>query len=535
VNPRLAQVTARLRALVAGFTPGQRGVVIVAGLGLILGAVALTQWMAQPTWTPLFSQLSGTDANAIVEQLRADNVQYQLVDGGTTVLVPQAQVYDLRVSLAGKGLPGNDAGSGWSIVDKQGMTATDFQQNIAFQRALEGELSKTLGAMTGVKTAIVHLAIPKKDVFATAQDKTTASVLLQLAPGTSLTRAQIRSVTHLVAGSVPSLDPSDVTLTDANGNLLSTREDGTSGAVSAANDADQQTALFEDRQSMKLQQMLDQALGPGHAIVRVNAQLDFSAKDSTSELYVSSPSPLTLSEATNLEQYNGAGSAAGGPLGVPSPSLSPVAGSAGAGAYLKQGRTANFGVGKVVTNEKAAPGSVQRLTVSVVLDAKTAGPADPTKVQAVQAMATQALGIDAKRGDLVTVTSLPFDTTTAAAAQKELAAQQSAAQLGQYLDLGKKAGLVLAAIVVGLILLRRSKNNAPTVKATASDVSEGVLVPSRMDAIGSDSVTAIEGAAEQASPVLERERLRDEVAEFVDSQPDDIAQLVQGWLGQKSS
>ncbi len=535
MNPRLTPVVSRMRSLLAGFTPGQRGVVIVAGLGVILGAVALTQWMAQPTWTPLFSQLSGTDANAVVEQLRADNVQYQLVDGGTTVLVPQVQVYDLRVSLAGKGLPGNDAGSGWSIVDKQGLTATDFQQNIAFQRALEGELSKTLGAMTGVKTAIVHLAIPKKDVFATAQDKTTASVLLQLAPGTSLTRAQIRSVTHLVAGSVPSLDPSDVTLTDANGNLLSTREDGTAGAVSAANDADQETALFEDRQSAKLQQMLDRALGPGHAIVRVNAQLDFSAKDSTSELYVNSPSPLTLSEATSLEQYNGAGSAAGGPLGVPSPSLTPVAGSAGAGAYVKTGKTANYGVGKVVTNEKAAPGSVQRLTVSVVLDAKAAGPADAAKTTAVQAMATQALGLDAKRGDTVTVSSLPFDTTAATAAQKELAAQQSAAQLSQYLDLGKKAGLILVAVVVGLILIRRTRKNAPTVQASASDLSEGVLMPSRVDAIGSDQVAAIGGTTVPESPVLERERLRDEVADFVDSQPDDIAQLVQGWLAQGSS
>jgi len=535
VNPRVAQLLARMRSLVSGFTPGQRGVVIVAGLGVILGAVALTQWMAQPTWTPLFSQLSGTDANAIVEQLRADNVQYQLVDGGTTVLVPQAQVYDLRVSLAGKGLPGNDAGSGWSIVDKQGMTATDFQQNIAYQRALEGELAKTLGAMTEVKTAIVHLAIPKKDVFATAQDKTTASVLLQLAPGTSLSRAQIRSVTHLVAGSVPSLDPSDVTLTDSNGNLLSTREDGTSGNVNAANDADQQTALFEDRQAAKLQQMLDQALGAGHAIVKVNAQLDFAAKDSTSELYVASPSPLTLSEATNLEQYNGAGTAAGGPLGVSSPSLSPVAGSPGAGAYLKQGRTANYGVGKVVTNEKAAPGAIQRLTVSVVLDAKASGPADPTKVSAVTAMATQALGIDVKRGDTVTVSSLPFDTTAAAAAQKELASQQSAAQMAQYLDLGKKAGMILAAIVVGFILLRRTKKDATTVQASASDLSEGVLMPARVDAIGAEKLAALEAALDEHNPVLERERLRDEVAEFVDSQPDDIAQLVQGWLGQKSS
>jgi len=173
--------------------------------------------------------------------------------------------------------------------------------------------------------------------------------------------------------------------------------------------------------------------------------------------------------------------------------------------------------------------------VSVVLDAKTLGAADSAKVTAIQAMATQALGIDAKRGDLVTVSSLPFDTSAATAAQKELTAQQSSAQMAQYIDLGKKAGMILAAIVVGFILLRRTKNNAPTVQASASDLSEGVLMPARVDAIGAEKLAALEAALDEHDPVIERERLRDEVAEFVDSQPDDIAQLVQGWLGQKSS
>jgi len=206
------------------------GVGPVLAVGLVVVAVVLTRFAAQPTWTPLFSNLSGGDANAVVEQLKTQGVQYQLSNGGSTVLVPQSQVYDLRVALAGKNLPAGDSG-GWSLLDQQGMTSTDFQQNVAYQRAMEGELGKTLQAMTGVQTAIVHLAIPKKDVFTSDTDVPTASVLLALKPGATVAQGQVRSVMHLVAGSVPGLKPSDVTVTDAAGKMLSTREDGAAGAA----------------------------------------------------------------------------------------------------------------------------------------------------------------------------------------------------------------------------------------------------------------------------------------------------------------
>jgi flagellar M-ring protein FliF len=525
----------RGRRLVSGFTAGQRAMVVVAVLALVLGAVALTRWVAQPTWTTLYSQLSPTDASAVVDQLQAQNVQYQLVGGGTTILVPQSQVYSVRVTLAGKGLPANDGGSGWSILDKQGMTATDFQQNTAYQRALEGELAKTLGAMTGVKAAIVHLAIPKKDVFTTVADKPTAAVLLQLTPGTTLSRQQVRSVTQLVAGSVPGLDPSNVTLTDGNGNLLSTPTDAGSGAASMANDADQQTALFEDRMNTKVQQMLDSVLGPGHAVVKVNAELNFDATDVTSENYVSSPGATPLSEATSVETYGGGSAPAGGALGVVSPT--PLGGSPGASGYYKADRTVNYGIGKIVTNDKKAPGAVKRLSVAVVLDSSVKG-TTPTQVEA---LVKEAAGIVQARGDTVKVDSLAFSKDAADAAAKELAAQQKAEQTAQYIDLGKKAGLVLLAIVAGIIMMRRNKKAGDEAKvtATASDLQDGILMPAQLDAIGSDvkALTAEGAPLEIAIPetVLERERLRDEVSGLVDSQPDEMAALVQGWLSERKA
>jgi flagellar M-ring protein FliF len=536
VNPRVGQGMARARSLMAGFTPGQRGVILVAVAALVLGVVALTRWVAQPSWTPLYSQLSGTDASAVVTQLQADNVPYQLADGGGTVLVPQSQVYDLRVSLAGKNLPADDAGSGWSILDKQGLTATDFQQNVAYQRAMETELGKTLGAMTGVKSAVVHLAIPKRDIFSTTTDRPTAAVLLSLTPGTTLSRTQVQSVTHMVGGSVPNLDPADVTVTDQKGTLLSSRNAGAAGAADRASEADNQTALFEDRQAGKLQAMLDQVLGAGHAVVKVTAQLSFDTKSTTSEHFVApSPSLPPLSQSTSVETYGAGAAGAGGVLGVPTPSA--VAGANGSGGYGKSQSTVNNAIGKEVTNEQAAPGSIQRLNVSVVLDQTTTKSADVNKVLK---LVTTAAGIDATRGDAIQVDQLPFDTTTSVAAAKDLASAQKDAQLAQYIDLGKKAGLVILAIVGLVIFLkRRPSDDEPNINVTASDLP-GVLMPSRIEAIGAGRATlpyedqqSPRSITAQSEPAIERERLRDEISGLVDSQPEEMAQLVQGWLGDR--
>jgi flagellar M-ring protein FliF len=542
VTARMTQTFGRLRSLMKGFTPGQTGVIVVAVLGLVLGAVFLTRWAAQPSWTPLFSSLSGSDANAIVEQLKADNVQYRLADGGATVLVPQAQVYDLRVALSGKGLP-NATSSGYSILDGQGMTATDLQQNVAYQRALESELTKTLQAITGVQTAIVHLAIPKKDVFSSEQDKTTASVLLSLAPGTTLDRGQVRAVTHLVGSSIPGLDPSDVTVTDGEGNLLSGQGTGADGAASIAGDADQQTAQFEDRMSRTVQAMLDKVLGPGNAVVRVNAQLNYDTRATTSERYVSETNVPPLSEATTRETYSGAASGAGGNLGGTWPTLTPAAGAANGGAYDRQQRTVDNAVGKIVESAQAAPGSVQRLTVAVVLNSATGGRTDPTTVQQ---LVGNAVGLNAARGDSVQVSALPFDTAAAAEAKREIAAATKAAKTAQYLDLGKKAGLILLAAVVGFLVMRRRGQDGAAIEADADVLPlehplmlPGQHLPGHQPALTAGhaplalAVQENQASEAEAERALNRERLRDEVAKLVDNQPDEVAQVIQGWLSQR--
>lgn len=517
---------ARAKQVLAGFTPGQRGVVAVAVLALALGAFALTRWVAQPAWGPLYGNLDLTDSSAVTEQLQAQGVQYKLADGGATVLVPQSQVYDLRVSLSGKGLPASTGQGGYSLLDQQGITATDFQQNVAYRRALEGELSKTLGAIDGVRVAVVHLALPKKDVFATEADTPTASVLLSLQPGTTLDSRQVMSVTHLVAGSVEGLSPDDVTVSDSTGRMLSVSGTGAGGGP-VAGDNDSQTAQYEQRLGTAVQDMLDQVLGAGNAVVRVNALLDYDATDTTTERYLTETAP-PLSEATVKETYAGNGAGAGGTLGQTG-NVPAVAGTGG--SYGRDQRTVNNAVGKVVERSQAAPGKVDRLTVAVAVNAAAKGAVSPADVQA---LVSNAVGLDAARGDAVQVTKLPFDTAAADAAAKELAAAEAAQKTAGYLELGKKAGLALLVLVVGLVMfLRRRKGGS--VEASASDLPyDDYYVQQPLAALGSgEQQQPALPSAEQTA--FERDKVRDEVSALVDSQPEDVAAVIQGWLNERQT
>jgi flagellar M-ring protein FliF len=526
----------RAKGLLAGFTPGQRGVIVVATLGLLLGVFALSRWAAQPTWTPLYSGLSDKDTSKIVEELTTEGVKYQLSNGGKTILVPQSQVYDLRVALSGKDLPSSDS-DGYSILDNQGMTATDLQQNTAVKRATEAELVKTLQAMDGIEAARVALAIPEKSVFTTEQDKTTASVTLMLGTGVDLSDEQVASITHIVSGAVAGLDPDSVNVTDTAGHLLSAPGMGVGGTGGrAASRNDEQTAMYEDRLSTSVQQMLDRVLGAGKAVVRVNAQLDYDTRDTTTEKFVQeSPSLQPLSEATSREWYGDGVAGTGGNLGGAFPTLTPVPGATGSAQYVKENRTVDNAIGKIVERAQAAPGSVERLTVAVVLDQKAAGGVTPAQVQA---LVSNAVGLDPRRGDAVQVSALPFDQATAAAAAKELAAQQKAERTAGYIDLGKKAGIGLM-VVIALFLLTRRGKSAPVVEAVATDLpDQGLLGGANAAGLPGGSMGAITASVEDdeeaaAEAAFDRDRMRDEVAALVDNQPDEMAAVIQGWLSER--
>src|SRR6185312_11860008 len=314
MTDRLPAPVRRVTDTFRSFTPGQKAVTIAAVIALVVGGYFFATWASKPSYSILFNNLSTKDASAIVESLQKGGTKYELANDGQTILVPQDQVNSLRLSLSGQGLPG-DAGTGYALLDQQGITTSEFMQHTNYQRALEGELSNTIKSIDGVEAATVHLVIPQKDVFADDQDKPTASVLVASKETEPLSGQQVQAIVHLVASSVEGLDPTEITVAGADGKILST---GGGEAVGTGSDAgnEAQTVAFQNRMNTSLQNMLDSVVGPGHAVVTTTALLDFDQTQTTSKTYNSDPSLPALSESNSREAYNnGAGNCAGGVLG----------------------------------------------------------------------------------------------------------------------------------------------------------------------------------------------------------------------------
>jgi flagellar M-ring protein FliF len=526
----------RLVAGFRGFTIGQKAVTIVAVLVLAVGGYFFSTWASQPSYAPLFSNLASADASAIVDKLDAAGVKYQLSDGGATILVPKDKVYALRLTMSGAGLPAGDETSGYPLLDKQGMTTSEFMQHVTYQRALEGELAKTIKSIDGVQAAIVHLALPTKDVFADDTQKPTASVLVKTKAGDDLDKNQIEAITNLVASSVEGLDTENVTLADADGKVLSSG-DGT-GADAGSDDQVSATAAFEKRMADSLQKMLNQVVGQGHANVTVNAVLDFDKTESKSQSYTSDPSTAPLADSTKIEKYTGGGGTTSTGVLGPDNIQVPAGVTGTAGAYENSATTRNNAVNSVIETRTAAPGAIKRLNVAVLLDAKTASAISTAKVQSlIQAGA----GIDATRGDTMAITALPFDQTAAAAAQKELLSSQkddAAAQTMSLIKTGIAAGVILLLVLFAAIAGRRNRKKQARTMLTPS---ERLRLEEAQDALERERVRAIDGGgsgipaltAGDGSPGSDLIAQRNDISDLVDRQPEEVAQLLRGWLADR--
>ncbi|GID96845.1 flagellar basal-body MS-ring/collar protein FliF [Amorphoplanes digitatis] len=511
------------------FTTGQKVVTIAAVLALLIGGYFFATWASKPSYSALFSNLSSKDASAIVESLQKSGTPYELSNGGSTIMVPQDQVYDLRLQLSGEGLPG-ESDTGYALLDEQGITTSDFMQHTNYQRALEGEISNTIKSIDGVEAATVHLVMPQKDVFSDDQKKTTASVLVQSSPNEPLTTQQVQAIVHLVASSVEGLEPEQVTVAGADGKILSTGG-GAAVATGSESGSESQTVAFQNRMNASLQHMLDSVVGPGHAVVTTTAQLDYDQTETTTESYTSDPSVAALSESISREAYNGNGTGSGGVLGpdniqVPNGTTS----TAGTGQYEQSDVVRNNAVNKTTEARKSAPGSIERLNVAVLLDSTTAGNVNQADVQA---LVSAAAGIDATRGDTVAISAMPFDTSAATAAQDALAQSAAAEKSAKQTSLIKTAAM--AVVVLFLIFLawrasRRAKKRKALSPAELKHLEDmqAALEQQRLAELNAAIPSpAIEAANADFEAIEERQR---EIERMVQEQPEEMATLLRGWL-----
>ncbi len=432
----------RLTHALREFTVAQRTLAIIGAAVLIVGAVALGAWFTRSQYTPLFSGLSGTDASAIVDQLEADGVSYQLADGGATILVPDEHVNAERLKAAAAGLPSLESG-GYALLDSMGVTASDFQQTVTYKRAIEGELARTIESIDGVRTASVQLAIPEDSVFVSQTVPPTASVFIDTESGADLTSDQVQAVTHLTAAAVDGLVPDNVSVVSADGTVLSAVGVGASGST------DQQASTYEDRVRVAVQAMLDQVVGAGNATVVVAADMSLQSGERVEETFSTPVGSPVLNEQSSTQNYSGTGGAASGVLGADSIAV-PTTGTSGDGTYTADSGTKNNAVNKVTETTQIPAGEIRRQTVSVAVDKDAV---TGMTAETIAGLVTAAAGIDTTRGDAVKVELVSFTKPDAAVAEAALEAARGQELQADILQIVTTAVPFVGAALVLIILL----------------------------------------------------------------------------------
>src|SRR3989454_5421082 len=283
MRARLEQLWIQLVDFVRAQPPARRIVLATTSVGSLVVVLALAWWVQRPLYRPLFTNLAERDASAIVEALRAEKVPFRLEDGGRAILVPAERLYELRLALASHGLPGG-GGVGFELFDRQTLGQTDFLQRLNYQRALQGELGRTIGQLGGVEAARVHLALPERSLFVAEDRRPSASVVVKLVQGRTLSAAQIDGIVHLVAASVEGLQPEAVTVVDEAGRILTSDRRGAEAAGTSNAPLEIQQAVERGAEE-RIESMLGAVVGRDKVVARVAASLDFSRVERTEETY----------------------------------------------------------------------------------------------------------------------------------------------------------------------------------------------------------------------------------------------------------
>lgn len=385
------------------------GAVVTAALTALIFFLA---WAQTPEYATAFTDVDPKDGAAIVTYLKENSIPYELDNGGATIRVPAKQVYDVRLALAGEGLPGQ-ATIGFEIFDTASLGMTDFTQQVNYQRALEGELGRTISEMTPIKSARVHIVIPQPTLFSEQQEKTTASVVLELETGQQLNKEQVQAISHLVSSAVEGLAKENLTIVDLDGNVLSSG-DGTDAGLAALSVTQIETQRqLEQDLVLRIKTLLNNVLGPDMAVVGVAADMNWDQVETQNELYTPAEQggSVIRSSRAIVENSSSNNATAGGIPGtasnIPDAAASyqtAISGTNGSG-YQTSDVTTNYEISKSTSHIVSATGEIKRLSVSVLVNNIT----DTVVLDTIRAATIAAAGIDETRGDVVTVSSMPFE------------------------------------------------------------------------------------------------------------------------------
>ena len=491
----------------------QQVMVGVAIALLAMGSFFFFRWISEPSYTVLYSDLDDQALSSVVTELDRADVPYKIEGGGSRVLVPRAQVYEVRADLAAAGVRSRVVPQGFERLDDQGLNVSEFMQDVNYQRALEGELARTLSAMDDVASATVRLVLPKDALFSSDQEETTASVLVD--PVRPLDEGQIETITFLVAASVEGLTAENVTVADVSGQVLHAA--GQLGGTSALTSRNLRlTREYETTLAQDVQSLLSSVLGPERSSVVVRATLDFDEVSSEQETY-DPDSATSLKESVTTESFNGTGTPPGGTVGVDGAPEPPA--DSDAYTYDRNETLREYGINRTVSRRVSAPGVVKTLSAAVLIDDGSLTGAEAPDAAEIEKIVSAALGVDATRGDEVAVSLVAFP-----APQDPAEAPADAAAPSSPLDLIPQAvgALVMLLVVGSLLFMARGANKKVVTPVDVGTVNAGLPGGStNAEAAGRGDTSAVEPG------------VRPDVIDLVQRQPEEIAVLLRGWLADR--
>jgi flagellar M-ring protein FliF len=507
-------------------------------VGLTVGGLYyLVQWSGRPDYQMLYTNLSMEDAGSIVEQLKSQKVPYQVTAGGSCIEVPSEKIYELRMAMASEGLP-QGSGVGFEVFDNAKLGMTEFMQNVNYQRALQGELARTINQIDEIESSRVHIVMPTQTLFVEEEIPASASVVLKIKSGRRLGQGQIQGIIHLVSSSISGLNTENVTVVDNRGKLLAGKEDASSPAAMSTDQYMHQRKM-ESTLENRIKTMLEEVLGPNKAIVRVACELDFMRHEQTEEMYLPD-NQVVRSEQTHNETTSGSDNLA---IGIPGVSSNTEPNGIGIDTdtrqipdnrnttlYRKQDQTKNFEIGKVVSRKVMPSGTMRRVSAAVVVDGNyelVSGkkgraewqytPRSSEEMAQFEKIIKSAINFDAQRGDSVEIENIPFETAKLDKGDEAPPARSWMDTVRQFKFIFEYLILALFVILSFLFLVR------PLVRWLTSDSAGSGQIIRQLP----KTVSELENEYPSGAPRLS---FRDQVQQMISSDNQSSVGVMRDWI-----
>ncbi|XVH60101.1 flagellar basal-body MS-ring/collar protein FliF [Providencia hangzhouensis] len=528
---------------------------MIAAAAAVSIIVALLLWLRSPDYRVLLSNLSAKDGGDIVSQLTQMNVPYQIADNGSAILVPADKVHELRLKLAQSGLP-KGGNTGFELLDKEQFGISQFSEQINYQRALEGELSRTIESLSPVQSARVHLAIPKPTLFVREQKLPTASVTVGLLPGRMLDEGQISAIVHMVSSSVTGLTASNVIIVDQAGRLLTNNDNSQQSANSAQI---KMTKEMESHLKQRIEDILSPLVGRANIHAQVTAQMDFSKVEQTSEEYKPNQTPDSAAirsrqNSQSMQNNNGGtggvpGALSNQPVSAPNAPIETNKDNKDAQQTTnnrnnttnsQSDETTNYEVDRKISHTQRQIDVVDRLSVAVIVNYHSQEgengpemkPLPPEMLQQIEALTREAMGFSSARGDSINITNSLFTDDTPVEVEPSLLSNPQL--ITQLLDYGKILLITLIAWFMWRFGIKPQWVKYRKTQQAQVDAEIFVATQAKAPFVVDEEIN--EDMDEQTRRRLTRQRVSAEIQsqrirEMAEKDPQVVAMVIRQWLG----